>query len=223
MKKNPVLLATTAGVVMAITFAAYAGTAKQAKLQANPQNYQSMYNTLMDKSNAEEAMKAADRIDNRLAEMIFLNAVASEAQTAEKVSVKSGELPAYEYPGKAGYQKAVAEYLVEEIGSYYDQADVTIPVVDIAEIDETDGHMTTVTGDFWVYNYNLNGQVLELASGGHHPGVAQIEFDDINGTFEVKAFEEINGYTSDGDLGEALRIESVDTYIQHFNLDVTQG
>ena len=55
------------------------------------------------------------------------------------------------------------------------------------EFDYTPEEEVVVYGDFWVENYNVNGDVLECVSGGNHPGVMHVSKSD----YTVTAFDQV--------------------------------
>ena len=103
-----------------------------------------------------------------------------------------GELPGakYGYAGDDPVELAIYEYLVDEIGENYDDADACIPVVHIFHVDYTDEKDIKVYGDYWVYNYNIEGDTLKCVSGGDHPGCMHVEKEDDD-EYEVKSFDAV--------------------------------
>ena len=96
-------------------------------------------------------------------------------------------LPAYEYPGPEQFYSEVYGYIIDEFSKGYEPADVSIPSPIIVKEDVLDNGDINLYGDFWVYNYNLNGDTLECASGGSYPGCMHIKKGD-NG-YEVVSFD----------------------------------
>ena len=69
---------------------------------------------------------------------------------------------------------AVCDYIVKEKGSQYAQGDVCIPAPVILQVDADDPGNVRVWGNFWVYNYTLDGTRLLTESGGEHPGILHL-------------------------------------------------
>ena len=74
---------------------------------------------------------------------------------------------AYGYAGSDPVEAAVYKYLAEEVSKDYDDAEVHIPTVNIVHIDFTPKDEILVYGDFWIENYNVEGDALKCVSGGH--------------------------------------------------------
>ena len=96
----------------------------------------------------------------------------------------------YGYNGDDPVELAVYEYLVDEIGDeFYDDADACIPVVHIVHVDYTDEKDIKVYGDYWIYNYNIEGDTLKCVSGGDHPGCMHVE-KESDDEYEVRERKE---------------------------------
>ena len=94
---------------------------------------------------------------------------------------------AYGYAGDDPVEAACYQYMVEDIAPGYEKADVSIPTVQIFHVDYTPEDEVLVYGDFWVDNYNINGDTLECISGGNHPGIMHVSKTD----YTVTAFDEV--------------------------------
>ena len=55
---------------------------------------------------------------------------------------------------------AVAQYMVDSIGSQYAQGEVCIPSVSVIAIDKVNPDSIKLWGDYWVFNYNIVGDTL---------------------------------------------------------------
>lgn len=85
-------------------------------------------------------------------------------------------LPAYAYPGDDPIEAAVAEYTAEFGPGYRPETgSVSIPAPIILLVEETDDSHCRVYGNFWLFNYVLNGATLETISGGEMPAVLTLE------------------------------------------------
>lgn len=87
------------------------------------------------------------------------------------------------------YFPAIERYLIDEFGSKYLQGQYCIPFQTVVAVDESNSDDILVWGDFWVLNYNLDGDTLKTVSGGSHPGLMHIKQTDKG--FEVTAFEQV--------------------------------
>ena len=67
------------------------------------------------------------------------------------------------------------------------EADVSIPTVSIVNVDYTNPDEIVVKGDFWIDNYNIEGDTLSCVSGGNFPGVMHISTAD----YTVTAFDPV--------------------------------
>lgn len=94
---------------------------------------------------------------------------------------------AYGYAGDDPVELACYKYMAEEIAPQYSEAEISIPTVEIVHVDYTPEDEVVVYGDFWVENYNVNGDVLECVSGGNHPGVMHVSKSD----YTVTAFDQV--------------------------------
>ena len=94
---------------------------------------------------------------------------------------------AYGYAGDDPVEAACYAYMVETVGKSYDAADVSIPSVQIVHMDLTPEDEVLVYGDFWVYNYNIEGDTLKCVSGGNYPGCMHVSKADNT----VTAFDQV--------------------------------
>lgn len=153
----------------------------------------------------------------------------------------SSALPAYEYPGPELFYSVLYQYIIDEFGQYYDSADVAIPCPIIVAQDESDKSDIKVYGDFWIFNYDLNGETLECVSGGSHPGCIHVKSTDAG--YEVTGFDAVadgsdfnptakeifgNYYDdfmkaySDKDTSEEIRAQIIANYVFANNLSITE-
>ncbi|MBQ5375462.1 MAG: hypothetical protein IIU45_01185, partial [Lachnospiraceae bacterium] len=94
-------------------------------------------------------------------ETVSIIETATEASTEPDV-----DLPAYDYPGPEYFYHSVYQYIVQEYASQYEAADVSIPYVNEIEVDMSNRDDILMYGDFWIFNYNLEGDTLKCVSGG---------------------------------------------------------
>lgn len=81
-------------------------------------------------------------------------------------------------------RRALSDYLIREIGPHYLRGELCIPTLMIVAEEEEQ-----VWGDFWIFWYNTSGDTLKTVSGGSHPGVMTIRYD--NGSPIVASFEQV--------------------------------
>ncbi|MCR4740538.1 MAG: hypothetical protein K5886_09825 [Lachnospiraceae bacterium] len=99
---------------------------------------------------------------------------------------KKASLPPFEYTGPELFFSTICDYIVDEFGDEYSEGDVTIPCPVIIAVDGTDDpdkYRFVAYGNFEVYNYKKNGDILECVSGGSHPGALYVQ--DVPGGYEV--------------------------------------
>jgi len=92
----------------------------------------------------------------------------------EQLSFTRQHLPAYAYPGPEKLYAAVCAYMTDELGKYYTPEDVCIPCPAIVGTDESNPEDILVWGDFWVYNFDWDGDTLLEKSGGSFPGLIHL-------------------------------------------------
>lgn len=114
--------------------------------------------------------------------------LSDEMQKADIVDfTKKSDTPPYEYPGPELFYYVLYQYIGDELGKGYPESDVTIPCPIIIAEDESDKDDIKIWGDFQVFNYNLNQDTLECASGGSYPGCIHLRsVDDSRGYVVTK-------------------------------------
>ena len=85
---------------------------------------------------------------------------------------------------------AIDKYLTETVGKQYLEGDVCIPIHPYISIDDSNKNDLQVLGDFWVFNYNIEGDTLKTVSGGSHPGKMHLK-QDKNGNYYVASFDAV--------------------------------
>ena len=81
-------------------------------------------------------------------------------------------------------RQAISDYLLLEIAPQYLQGELCVPT--LMMVHETD---SCVWGDFWVFWYNQIGDSLEIVSGGSHPGMMTLRYEDNQP--QVIGFEQV--------------------------------
>lgn len=152
----------------------------------------------------------------------------------------NGKLPAYEYPGPEVFYSVLYKYLIDEYAGNYPEAEVSIPCPVIVSMDESDKSDIRVYGNFWIFNYDLNGQTLESSSGGSYPGCIHVKStDDGYEVTSMDVVEDAAGFTEsakkifgdkydifmkngeDEKLREETRAQIIANYVAANNLDIT--
>ena len=150
-------------------------------------------------------------------------------------------LPAYQYTGDDPIQKAIADYLIHEIGKQFAPSDVCIPSISIVGIDTTNSDDVRVWGDFWVFNYKLDNDTLLTESGGAHPGLIHLKKSDegysvtkmdvvADGADNLKSAKQIFGdkydafhkINSNQDEREKVRRQFILDYVKNNQLVITK-
>ena len=99
-----------------------------------------------------------------------------------------GDGAAYGYGGDDPVEAACYKYMAETVSQSYDAADYSIPIVMIVHEDFTPEDEVLVYGDFWVENFNADGDTLKNVSGGNYPGCMHVSKADNTVTaFDVVA------------------------------------
>lgn len=156
-------------------------------------------------------------------------AISSAAVSSEKIEVDEDCLFAINY------------MLANEIGATYAAGEYSIPFETIVAIEDGDEGDVWVWGDFWVFNYNQNGDVLETVSGGNHPGKIRLDIAEYG--YELREFEQVadgadfeasakaifgkyydayQAVASDQDAREEVRRAAIEEFVKEQNLSVTQ-
>ena len=138
------------------------------------------------------------------------------------------------------FYSAIDRYMAEEIGSQYSPGEYSIPFSVVVATDESDPENILVWGDFWVDNYDQEGDTLKCVSGGSHPGLMHVSKTD-NG-YEVVKFDAVadgSGFLpsakeifgehyddfiaadGDDDARKAAREASIANYVEQNQLAVT--
>ena len=149
-------------------------------------------------------------------------------------------LPKYEYPGPELFYSVLYQYIIDECAKNYEVEPgmVTIPNINIIAEDDSNKDDMKVYGDFWVFNYTLNGETLEMQSGGQYPGCVHIKSTDTG--YEVTSMDIVGDgddynptakkifgdyydqfMNIDKDAEEATRAQIIANYVAANNLKIT--
>ena len=166
---------------------------------------------------------------------LHFSRAAEEGGDAESGAEVNGA--AYGYGGDDPVEAACYEYMAETVGKSYESGEFSIPTVTIVYEDFTPEDEVLVYGDFWVENYNAEGDTLKCVSGGNHPGVMHVSktdytvtaFDEVadGGDFEESAktlfgdnYDAFMAVYSDSDARNENRKITVSDYVNFNNLDI---
>ena len=169
-----------------------------------------------------------------------LSAFDGETASDDKGKSVGTALPAYDYPGPELFYSVLYHYMTDELAKGYSDYQVSIPCPVIIAEDESDKSDIRVYGNFWVFNYDLNGEILECTSGGSYPGCIHIE--DTGEGYKVTSMdvaEDGSGFTEsakkifgkyydtfmkegeDENLRQETRAQIIANYVAANNLNIT--
>ena len=146
-----------------------------------------------DQSTASEDENTAAGADSQAESA---NEAETEVSGAEEPGASSAALPAYEYPGPEAFYYDMYKFIIDEFSGDYEKAEVCIPCVQIVAEEMEDPEDNRVYGIFSVFNYNLNGDILECVSGGVYPGVIHVKKDLENGGYVFTKAEIVENGTN---------------------------
>lgn len=99
------------------------------------------------------------------------------------------EYPVYSYTGDDGVLNAISFFICDELAKGYTDGAIIIPEIIEVSRDDSDSSDIKVWGDFFIYTYDVNGDVLECVAGGTYPGCMHVATADTDCGYEVKEFE----------------------------------
>ena len=140
--------------------------------------------------------------------------VDGETAKASSVADASEKLPVYEYPDKTSLLYEVNKYLIENVATDYEPADVSIPVITVTTTDDSNPDDIVVYGDFYIDNYNLNVNILECESGGDYPGAMHLKKTDTG--YEVTSFDVCKDGSSFDSSAKEIFGEHYDDFMKVF-------
>ena len=121
------------------------------------------------------AEETAENTEPEAGPVIEMDDATDEALPEEEEMTEGAEeLPPYEYPGPELFYYDLYKYLIDEYADDYPDAGICIPCPVIIDLDESDRDDIRVYGNFWVFKYVKNGDILECTSGGSYPGVIHV-------------------------------------------------
>ena len=87
---------------------------------------------------------------------------------------QQGRLPEFSYIDDAPYMNTILDYMMETRGQYFEPGDVMIPNFVILRTDDRNPEDVKIWGNFWINNYDLQGDNLFCKNGGEAPGVIHL-------------------------------------------------
>lgn len=99
----------------------------------------------------------------------------------------TGALPEYSYPGPELFYSVLYDYLKENLLGSRNEKETVIPCPVIVYTDESNNDDIRVYGNFWIYSYYLDGDIMKTSSGGSYPGCIHIKSTDAG--YEVTDME----------------------------------
>jgi hypothetical protein len=138
------------------------------------------------------------------------------------------------------YYAAIDRYLTEQIAGHYAPGEYSVPVYQEVAVNADDSTDIRIWGNFWVYNYQQEGDTLKCVSGGSHPGLMHIcqmgecfyvsHFEQVEdgSRFQPSAkrifgeyFEAFQIHHSDGDEHEMLKHDVLRAFVRDHGLTAT--
>ena len=107
---------------------------------------------------------------------------------SKKENERLAEIADETRPGDCEY--AIEVFLTDSLAKQYASGEVSIPCIQVVELDDSNPDSVLVWGDFWVFNYNVAGDTLKMISGGSHPGMMVVQHTSGAG-FAVTAFDRV--------------------------------
>ena len=181
-------------IISAMTLSVFAGCSKKA--DAPQAEAAAAEEPAAEEVAAEEPAAEAAETEAEPAEAAAAEEPAAEEVVEEVVEEAPVEIVDFEYTGEDPYFAPIWNYLKENVGVYYGEADLSLPAFDIFREDDSDPEDIKVWGQFWLFNYNLRGTTLMTQSGGAYPGLMHLKA--AGDSFEVTAFDQVEDGTNYG-------------------------
>lgn len=147
-------------------------------------------------------------------------AESSQEKQEEGTAAAITELPPYEYPDEGSIYHEVARYLIADVGSMYEKADVCIPSIREVAIDESKADDVLFYCDCWIDNFNLQGDTLEADSGGNYSGVIHLKKTDAG--YEATSFDICEDGNSFDESAKKLFGKHYDDFMKIHSDDVSR-
>ncbi len=136
-------------------------------------------------------------------------------------------------------EETAFDYMAEVFGSQYAPGEYCIPCGTIVAKDESNPEDIRLWGDYWVFIYNKEGDLLKMVSGGSHPGLMHLCKTD--GGYKVTGFDGVvdgagnlesakaifgehydafHAINSDAPAREKVRCDAVSAFVKAAGMDV---
>ncbi|MCR5282058.1 MAG: hypothetical protein K6E18_01705 [Lachnospiraceae bacterium] len=192
MMKKQYLAAAMVSLMMAMPLSGCAGqTASEsaATEESEPEtiNGEASFGPVEDTEKEEAPVEEAETEEAPQIEEDPAEAPPEEAE--QDVQDQIVGLPVYKSPESGSIEEAITLWLWKEMGfeTPNHEGGVNIPAYVIVKTETTEDDFTKVYGDFWVYEYSLDGTNFVCESGGSYPGVFYLRQNE-NG-YEASSFE----------------------------------
>lgn len=165
-----------------------------------------------------------------------------QASTSNETSIQATDSTVADTvaTGEKDFVNLVEKYLVDSIAPQYLKGEISIPVSQLVDIDDSNINDVKMWGSFWVFNYNVSGDTLKTVSGGNHSGLfhlniagnaAQVtSFEQVGDGSEFlptakkifgDKFETYSKVSSDDKKRDSVRTQAIEQYVKEHNLKVT--
>ncbi len=141
------------------------------------------------------ASGAAEETANAVTEEAATETGEASADAALEAESADAGLPAYEYQGEDsetaedGLLTACIAELMKVNAENFDSAEVAIPAPVIYQVDSSDESDLKVWGEFYIFNYSLNGDTLETESGGNFRGCMHLTKEGED--YQITSFDQV--------------------------------
>ncbi len=187
------------------------------------------------KTNGDAKMKFEDDGDGIKSKILGVDLHFAKVEEGGAAAAVVDGTP-YGYGGDDPVEAACYKYMATEVSKNFDAADENIPTVHIVHVDFTPEDENLVYGDFWIENYNVEGDVLKTVSGGNFPGCMHVSKADNTVTaFDVvedgekwdssakeifgEHYDDFMKFHNDSDARDELRKVTVTDYVFYNALD----
>ena len=152
----------------------------------------------------------------------------------------TGTLPVYEYLGPELFYSVLYQYMVGYLVDVYSDREVNVPCPVILTVDERNMDDIKVYGDFWMFSYYLDGDIMKNSSGGSYPGCIHVkntaEGYEVTGMDMVKDgnqymptakqifgeyYDDFMKLDNDLEGRETFRAQIIANYVTANNLNIT--
>lgn len=194
------------------------------------------------KTKGDTKLTFKDDGDNIVTKLLGVNLIfvrGGGSSTGDDDADEYGEVG---YSGNDPAEYAVYEYLADVIADQYADAQYSLAYGTVVDRDDSNDQDVLIKGDFWVDNYDLEGDTLNFVSGGSHPGCFHLKKEE-DGDYEVVSFDQVGDgsefeptakeifgdkfdefmkVNSDDTSRNAKRLEAVSTFVKAKGIAATK-